>query len=313
MKQTADTVIVSGSDSNYYPLLKEWLHSLRHFPQAEGIDVCILDAGLSEAQKAELAPLVSKIVNPPWPSSKVEQNAKGKEHLKACICRPFLPTLFPGYQTYMWMDCDTWVQDWSGVEMFLSEAKRKPQSLIATSGSDRSYPRSMRAKWLWRLPYSIKNFYFSNAKPVFGFKDARKLLSFSVIYAGCFAMDVTAPHWKRWQELATRGGENGKVFTAEQLALGYLVHLEKFKTALLPAYSHWIASNKPLWDSAQSLFVEPNPPHTPLGILHLAGVDDMRSSRSATTTYETTNGGQITLNCRYPHLDGGKVNGAPER
>lgn len=308
-----DTTIVSGSDSNYYPLLKEWLDSVKRCPQSAQVDICILDAGLSESQRRELAPLVTKIVSPPWPSPAIERKAAGKEHLKACICRPFLPRMFPGYKTYLWMDCDTWVQDWDGVRMFLEEAVRKPDRLIATSGSDRSYPRSLRTKWLWHLPYSIRNFYFTNARPVFGFRAARKLLTCPSLYAGCFAMDGNAPQWNRWQELATIAGEKGKVFTAEQLTLGYLIYVEEYKVALLPAYAHWIAGHKPLWDLQRRVFVEPNPPHSLIGIVHLAGVDAMRANRRETTPYETTDGGQILLNCRYPHLDGGEVNGTPER
>ena len=42
--------IVTLSDSNYFPLLEELIHSVRKFKQSENINICVLDAGLSPDQ-----------------------------------------------------------------------------------------------------------------------------------------------------------------------------------------------------------------------------------------------------------------------
>ena len=42
--------IVTLSDSNYFPLLEELIHSIRKFKQSENIDICVLDAGLTSDQ-----------------------------------------------------------------------------------------------------------------------------------------------------------------------------------------------------------------------------------------------------------------------
>ena len=39
--------IVTLSDSNYFPLLEELIHSIRKFKESENIDICVLDAGLN--------------------------------------------------------------------------------------------------------------------------------------------------------------------------------------------------------------------------------------------------------------------------
>ena len=44
-------VIVSLADANYYPLLKELIHSIKRFKESENVAICVLDAGLTDEQK----------------------------------------------------------------------------------------------------------------------------------------------------------------------------------------------------------------------------------------------------------------------
>lgn len=288
---------ISGCDANYYPLLREWMASVRRFPEAKDIDICILNAGLTEEQVEELKPLVKAIVRPDWPAPIPAHKIEGKEYLKACVCRPFLPQLFPGYDVYFWMDADTWVQDWAAIELFLFGAERRKIAL--TAQVDRAYPRAARVKWLWRWPWKVRSFYFSNARQAFGFNTAQFLLARHVLLAGAFAMHKDAPHWKRWQELVVRALDRGKVFTAEQLSLGVLCHIEGFEYEALPAWAHWLCEFKPIWDEQRQVFVEPFLPHQPLGILHLSGVDEMRDDKSVTTDFKTMGGQSVQKSYRF--------------
>lgn len=312
---SARITLVSGCDANYYPLLREWLHSVRRFPDGAALDVCILDAGLSAAQRAELAPLTTRITNPDWPSPTVAKKARGREYLKACVCRPFLPAIFPGYDVYLWMDADTWVQDWRAVRTFIDGAIAHPDRIILSGAADRAYRRQARIKWLWRWPWKITSFYFSNARRPYGFETARRLLSRYILSAGCFALAANAPHWARWQALALVAMEKGKVFTAEQVSLGVLLHVEDYAHEILPAYMHWLCGQTPLvWDQDNARFVEPYLPHEPIGIMHMAGVDDMRADHAVKRSYRTLDGQTVELNYRYPHLDAGRLQtGSPER
>ena len=296
------TTLVSGCDSNYFPMLLEWLHSVRRFPEAKNIDICILDAGLTAEQIQRLEPHVQSIVNPDWPVDLPKHKIKG-EYLKACVCRPFLPQIFPGYETYIWMDADTWIQNWSHVEMFIQGAKK---GKITLSGQvDRNYPKGeARVKWLGNWPWKVRGFYFSNALKAFDFKTAKDLLSYHVLLAGMFALRADAPHWNRWQELVKTTMTKGKVFTAEQLSLGKMCYQEGFKFEILPAYVHWLCEFKPLWDKDKQLFVEPTLPHEEIGVLHISGFDEMRLDRAVTTDFKTTDGQTIDYTYRYPFFDG---------
>jgi hypothetical protein len=208
---------VSSSDSRYFPLLLEWIHSVRAQTQAAEIDICIMNAGMSPAQIEKIRPLVTMVKDAEWPCPIPEHKIRGCEYLKACVARPFIPDYFPGYDTYFWMDADTWIQDWAGVELFLRGAQQK--KICLTGQVDRAYPRQVRVKWMGRWPWKVRSFYFSNARQAFGFKTAKKLLPQHVLLAGAFALRADAPHWKRWQELVIEAVKKGKVFTAEQVSL----------------------------------------------------------------------------------------------
>lgn len=298
------TALVSGCDSNYFPLLLEWLHSVRRFTQYAEMDICILDAGLKPEQIERLRPHVQTIVNPEWPVRLPAWRIKG-EYLKACVCRPFLPQIFPGYETYVWMDADTWVQDWRGIEMFLQGAAKG--KIAVTAQVDRAYPKGgARIKWLGPVPWKVRGFYFSNAMKAFDFKTAKALLPYHVLLAGMFALRADAPHWPRWQELVKIAMTRGKVFTAEQLCLGKMCYLEGFEYEILPAYAHWLCEFKPFWDPFKNAFVEPSLPHETVGVLHISGWDEMRLDRRLTTDFKTTDGRTVQKSYRYPFYDGEK-------
>lgn len=293
---------ISGCDSNYFPLLLEWVHSVRRFPQSKYMDICILDTGLTPEQKNRLAQLVTSIKTPDWPCELPAYKVRGREFLKACVCRPFIPEIFPGYELYIWMDADTWIQDWRAIDLYIKGAQRG--KLAITAQIDRSYMRQIRVKWLLNIPWKIRGFYFTNAIKAFGLPTAKKLLPYNVLNAGAFAMRGDAPHWKRWQELVVKALKKGKIFTAEQLTLGMLTYLEDYPVEILPAWTQWLCENKPLWDEEHNQFVEPFLPHEPISIVHISGWDEMRLDRSLTTDFKTLDGEVIKKSYRYPEFNG---------
>jgi hypothetical protein len=296
--------LVSGGDSNYYPMLLEWIHSVRRFPQSENMDIAIFDAGMTRDQCQQLEEMGCVVKEAQWPCKLPSWKIRGREYMRACVARPFIPEYFPGYDIYFWMDADVWIQDWSGMEMFIEAARRG--AIALTSQVDRCYPRQIRIKWLGRIPYKVRSFYFSNARKAFGFKTAKDMLNHHVLLAGGFAMRGDAPHWKVWQNLILKALKKGKIFTAEQLTLGMMVHKEKMPVQILPAYTHWLFCHKPLWDKERKVFVEPFMPHEVIGLLHMAGFDDGRIDRSVKLDFTCTDGSVQNMNFRYPYYDGEK-------
>lgn len=302
---TEKIAFISGGDANYFPLILEWIHSVQRFPQSKDIDICILDAGLEDAQVQKLVDMGIKVVKAEWPCPIPAHKIRGREYFKACVCRPFLPKFFPGYDIYFWMDSDTWVQDWHGVDLFLQGARHGKMSV--TSQTDRAYPKGMRVKFLGAWPWKLRGFYYTNARKAFGLNMAKKMFGYHMILAGAFCLRADAPHWERWQYWIKKALKRGKVFTAEQLSLGIILLLEDMPKEILPAWAHWLCEFKPLWDEKNRQWVEPYLPNNPLSILHLSGFDEMRVKRSETTDYKTLHNGEtVQLSYRYPDFDGEK-------
>ena len=295
--------LVSGGDHKYYPMILEWIASVDSAkPKDVDVDLCILDAGLTEEQKQVLQKRVAHIAAPEWPADLPAYKIKNKEFLKACAGRPFLPELFPDYDVYVWLDGDTWVQDWGAIDLLVAGAQKS--GLAICPQVDRAYGKAMRLKWLGPFPFKARSFYYSNARRAFSGKVARDLFPYPTLNAGVFAISGKAPHWARWQALIVKALEKGKVFTAEQLSLGMMVYLEKFPAEFLPATCNWLLENQPVWDNDNHCFVEPSLPHQKIGIMHLSGCDAMRLDRSVKVDINTEDGQDKSLSYRYPYYDG---------
>ena len=86
-----ENVIISLADSNYYELLDELVNSIKRFKESENTAICILDAGLSDDQKAQLSSKVDEIKSAEWDIKVPDSKIKGREWLKSQVSRAFLP------------------------------------------------------------------------------------------------------------------------------------------------------------------------------------------------------------------------------
>ena len=295
-------LIVSAADHNYFPMLAEWVESVRKF---HSYDIAIVDAGLKENHIDYLKSKNCIVKQIDWPCPVPAHKIKGKEYLKGCLCRPYLPNLFPDYEMFVWMDSDTWIQRGDILPAFIEAAGK--DKIALTAQVDRHYPRQFRLKWLGNIPIKLRGFYLNNAKAAFGMKTAKALYPYHVLLAGMFALHRDAPHWARWQELMSSAVQTGKVFTAEQVSLGVLCYLEGYAKNILPGWMHWLCEHKPVWNEDTNQFVEPYYPHEPIGVLHLSGWDKMRVDRSIETDFQTLQGGSIHRSYRYQEFDGERL------
>lgn len=288
---------VSSADKNYFPLLEELIASVNDHPAGKGFAFNIIDGGMTPDQIKALESNGAKVHQADWPAPLKAEDLKGKEYLKGCVLRPFIPQIIPNYDLYIWLDSDTWVQNWRAIELLIEGAQK--DKMCCSILIDRAFPKSARIKWVAGLPLKPRSFYYSNAKKAFGRDMARILFGYNVVSAGAFALKKEAPHWKHWQNLISKALIKGNVFTAEQLTLGIMAHLDGLPMEYLPSWCHWPLNFDVLWDKERKLFVEPYLPHEPIGILHLSGLDEMRLNKSITKTIRTTDGQSEELSLRY--------------
>ena len=293
-------VIVSLADANYFPLLEELINSIKRFKDSEVVAICILDAGLTVQQKEKLANKVDEIKTAKWDIEVPNFKVKGKEWLKSQVSRAFLPRYFPGYEKYLWIDADAWVNSWYPIELFLKGCEN--QKLSISSSADRSYGRVLRAEWFFGGFAKIKSQNYKHAKSSgFSEKVARKVALQPHLNIGVFALEGKAPHWEVWQKNLKKALSSGKIWGSEQIAMNITIYFDELDVEILPAYCNWTLIEALKFDKKRDTLVEPYLPNHEIGIVHFAGKnnDKIRNNKNFISKIETLDGEVIEKKLRF--------------
>jgi hypothetical protein len=279
-------LIASGSDSGYFPLLRDTVLSI--LAQRRSVAVGVLDFGLAPDQRAWLADRVTHLVRPGWDLDFPDRE-RTPETRKAQLSRPFLRRHFPGYATYLWIDADAWLQDWRAIELYVAAAGH--DKLAITSEIDRSYKRHYKRPKVFGWTLSWKCY-----REAFGWRVADRLGRNPILNCGVFALHHDAPHWDAWARVITQVAQRTRFFYIEQTALNYVIFAEHLPVNLLPAYCNWMPGDAtPAFDAARGRFVEPYAPHEVIGVMHLAG----EAQKSHIFRLRQLDGGEVNTSLRY--------------
>jgi hypothetical protein len=283
---TTRLLIASGSDSSYFPLLRDTVQSV--LAQRRNVAIGILDFGLAPDQRVWLADRVTHLVRPGWDLDFPDRE-RTPETRKAQLSRPFLRRHFPGYATYLWIDADAWLQDWRAIELYVAAAGH--DKLAITPEIDRAYKRHYKRPKLFGWTLSWKCY-----REAFGWRVADRLGRNPILNCGVFALHHDAPHWNAWARVIAQVVQRTRFFYIEQTALNYVVFAERLPVNMLPAYCNWIPGDAPpAFDAARGLFVEPYAPHEVIGVMHLAG----EAQKSQVFRLRRLDGGDVETSLRY--------------
>jgi len=208
--------------------------------------------------------------------------------LNGLLARPFLRRYFPGYETYVWIDADAWVQEWRAVELLIQGAERRRGLAIVPEIDRADHVQYGRRPEAWKR---LRSWYAA----AFGDDVAETLFSYPLLNAGVFALHRDAPHWQVWAECLGRAAQHTLI--TDQLALNVAVYRHGLleHTELLPAWCNWTCHFAlPRWDPAAERLVEPYLPHVPIGILHLT------MAKHEWCRLTTTTGTDVSVCLRYP-------------
>ena len=297
-------VIVSLADANYFPLLEELINSVKKFKESENVAICILDAGLTNEQKASLLNKVDEVKSAEWDIEVPGYKINNKEWLKSQVSRAFLPKYFPNYDKYLWIDCDAWVNDWNSVELYFKACDNGKLGITQTIGP--GYKVTSKVNWLIGKLAVIKSQNFKHAiKSKIGYAKARKLAFAPHINIGVFSLEKNSKAWSLWQKNLAIALKAGNIFGSEGLAINMSVYIDDLETEFLPLNCNWITSNLlPKFDEQKEIFVEPYLPNYKIGIMHLAaGIwkdgKDMRINKEIKIEIETLDNKKILKSLRY--------------
>jgi hypothetical protein len=300
------TAIVALSDSGYFHLLEELIDSILVFEESKNIDICVLDAGLTEDQISKIKNKVYAIEKARWDIPVSSFKVKGKEWLKSQVSRAFLPNYFPSFDKYIWIDCDAWVQSWFAIDLLSSACNDGKLGIV--SMSDRHNGRVAKINWFFKNLGFVKSQNYKHAKSS-GFSEdiSRHIALQPHLNIGVFSLEATSPTWRVWQKNLEKALSKGKIFGSEQVAMNVSVYIDNVPTDVLPFYCNWIpypASNNTKFDSTTNKFVEGFTPHHEIGIVHLAGgikvgAEDMRFNKELTIKIPTTKNSFVEKSFRF--------------
>jgi len=298
------TAIVSLSDEKYFHLLEELIDSINRFEQSKQIDICVLDAGMTDDQIKKLRLKVKSIEKAEWDIEVPGYKVKNKEWLKSQVSRAFLPKYFPKYHNYIWIDSDAWINDWYAIDLLIQGCKKK--DLAITQSIAPGYRDIGRVKWIMGGLALVKTQNFKHAvKSGFDTKTSRKIAFAPHLNIGVFSMRSDSRGWSLWQKNLKKALSKGNIFGSEGLAINVSVYCDGLDTEFLPASCNWIASHLlPKYDEKNLSYVEPNLPNNKIGILHLAGglfnnSVDVRDDKSICIEISTLDGKKIFKNLRF--------------
>ena len=290
----------------YFHLLEELIDSILILEESKNVDICVLDAGLTEDQISKIKNKVYAIEKARWDIPVSSFKVKGKEWLKSQVSRAFLPNYFPSFDKYIWIDCDAWVQSWFAIELLSSACNDGKLGIV--SMSDRHNGRVAKINWFFKNLGFVKSQNYKHAKSS-GFSEdiSRHIALQPHLNIGVFSLEATSPTWEVWQKNLEKALSKGKIFGSEQVAMNVSVYVDNVPTDVLPFYCNWIPypeSNNTKFDSTTNKFVEGFTPHHEIGIIHLAGgikvgAEDMRFNKELTINIPTTNNSFVEKSFRF--------------
>ncbi len=283
MKQPR-SIIVTGANSDYFQLLLEMTDSLREHRTARGIPLGIFDFGLSETERTILRDRAEFIVQP---TSKFGIHCREGWGNQAYESRLFMPEYFPGYDVYVWMDCDAWLQRGDALDKFVSGAVNNSAAVVAEIDPDyrigrrhafrvlKTFVRGYgwgRGLWLYRKPH------------------------FNV---GVFAIHVDAPHWSAWQNRALAAIRRTRTtYPHDQFAFNQAVYQDILPVEILPSeFNYIVGMASPVWDPERQCFLTADATRE-LAIVHLAG----EGPKAKNHHIPVMGGGTLVTHLRYPDL-----------
>lgn len=259
-------LIVTGSDEKYFRILWSFIRSIKYFEETRHIDCVVIDAGLTQDQKAKLAELHVPVAEIGWGFPFIEGDlAKSlPQRVKCLTARPFLPKLFPGYDQYLWMDADTWIQSGKALQPFIAAADTADIAIVPELHhlSDYLYDADSLPRTRHRHIYGL----------TYGPEIGHKLSMLPVHNAGVFAARADSPLWDKWRDEMGRAIVRSQILNCDQAALNQLIYTRSLTAARLPAEYNWVCSAlAPSWDGDRGVFVSPGPLPRRIQVMHITG------------------------------------------
>ncbi len=254
--------ILTGSDTNLFYLAKGLLLSLRRVLPLYEADIFFFDLGCTQQELAWLEARTKRIIAPKDDLGVADLPGYGPPNY-ALTVRPFLPQYAPGYEIYMWVDADAWIQDPTIIQHYVRGAETGSAAVCLEV--DSAYP------FVHNLASAIQfhRYKFRQWTESFGEERARSLSILPLINAGVYAINAHPFLWEKWAQnfASTIRGKLPSI--CDQLALQKTL-VEHNRMHALPSRANWMCHyTLPQKRAEDGVWIEPRLSGQPIGIMHL--------------------------------------------
>lgn len=253
-------LFVTAASESYASLLRGLVLSLQPWQPQPYTDLAVLDLGLADETRQWIRQYARHLAVPAWDLPVSETLRAQEPHARALTARPFLRDYFPGYDIYMWIDSDAWVQERYALDWYIAAAARGAMAI--TPQVHHAYQHT-QTSYAWRA---------QRMRAYFGKPGLQRLSWATYFNAGVFALPAKSSHWELWRQSFETGlNACGGSICCDQTALNYCLWTNNVRVMPLPATCNWLCHlAAPGYDVARRRFCEPVVPGSALGILHLA-------------------------------------------
>ena len=286
-------VIVSASSFQFFHFLTGMILSVKDKERGTSVDICVYDLGMSDEQRKWLDVRNVQVTAPTWEFGITELDGFSNP-FKGILARPMMRKYFPGYDVYMQLDADAWIQGWEGVDTYVAGARK---GVIAVAPEiERAYAGH------FRLSPEYRALVEEIMQGCGGEEYAEKFRYYPCINTGVFAMHRDSPLWDLWAQELKKSMETSRHHAVEQASLNVAIfdRLEEWireGLQFLPAVYNWLCHQAlPMYDKERELIVEPFLPHAPVRVIHRS-TDDFKNSNAADV--RTVQGDTVRMNLKY--------------
>ena len=249
-------IVVTGCDANHFELATDLLTSLRD-QRGQDITIGFIHVG-TEPLPAEITQMADHVAHVP---DEPDVGRRRGYALARLVVKPKIPEFFPGFDTYVWLDGDTWLQNAVGIDHLLHCAQLA--DICMAPEADPDYFRRQVPD-----PHTI-NVYLS----LFGREEMERHVHFTMLNAGVFSARADSRMWAKWKqalsELREHANEQNPYFS-DQIPLHRLVSLGELTVHPLKAVNNWLAYHAyPAFNFERRRLLTPTFPHQEINILYL--------------------------------------------
>lgn len=163
--------------------------------------------------------------------------ANAPRHAYALTCRPYLPAIFPGYDGYVWVDCDVRFLDPSGLFRFVQPLGVPQTAISIVQETEPAYGVNNNPQ----LAYWYHSEWVRRLAELYPESLVDKVRYFTPFNAGLFAARADSPIWVRYRHHLQLALDARYDAMREQDALNIAI-VETGNVAFLPSWCNWLCS-----------------------------------------------------------------------